>query len=178
MAALKLAEVIDGIVTNVILVDPAAIPDWCAAWPEAQDAGIGWLLENGVLVPGASVDTTAMLAEAQAAALSRLAEFIAAARTVFITVLPGQDMIYLAKEAEAKAWVADAAPDLAAFPLLSAEVGITAPDADQLAQLWLNMATLWRIEAARLEALRMSVTAAVSAAGSVEEVELAMLPLE
>ena len=96
----------------------------------------------------------------------------------FITVLPGQDLIYQAKEAEARAWIADPAPDPANYPLLVAEIGITAPDAAQLAQLWLNMATLWRQAAAGLEALRLTVGAAVEAATTVEEVEAALSGLD
>lgn len=114
------------------------------------------------------------LATAKAEARARLAAAIASARSAVITVLPGQDMIYQAKEAEARAWIADPAPDLADYPLLSAEIGLTAPDAHSLAQLWLNMALLWRQAAAELEALRLGVGAAIEAAGTVEEVEAAM----
>lgn len=69
----------------------------------------------------------AALAEARATAHAALATRIAAARSALITDLPGQQMIYLAKEAEARAFLADPAPDLAAYPLLAAEVGLTAP---------------------------------------------------
>lgn len=114
------------------------------------------------------------LARAKAAGQARLIETMAAARLAFVTPLPGQDMVYLAKEAEARSWVAADAPSLADYLLLSAEVGITAPDADQLAQLWLNMATLWRAAAAQLEALRLSTQAAIEAAVSPEEVTAIM----
>ncbi len=36
------AEIKDGIVVNVILVDPDNIPDWCVDWPTITDGGIGW----------------------------------------------------------------------------------------------------------------------------------------
>lgn len=111
------------------------------------------------------------LDRAQADAQARLIEVMAAARMAFVTPLPGQDMVYLAKETEARAWVAAETPDLADYPLLSAEVGVTAPDADQLAQLWLNMAALWRTTAAELEGLRLSTKAAIAAAQSVEEID-------
>lgn len=83
-------------------------------------------------------------------------------------------MIYLAKEAEARAWVGATDPDLATFPLLAAEIGITAPDADQLAQLWLNMADLWRSAAAGLEALRLSTQAAIAEATTPEDITAAL----
>lgn len=113
------------------------------------------------------------LDRAKAAAQARLIGVMSAARLAFVTLLPGQDMVYLAKETEARAWVGEVSPDLADYPLLSAEVGITAPDADQLAQLWLNMASLWRGAAAELEGLRLSTQAAIAAAGS--EAELATI---
>ncbi len=126
----------------------------------------------------AEAHAAAVLGAAKAAARAKLAEAAAAARAAMITALPGQDMIYLAKEAEARAWIADPVPDPAAYPLLVAEIGITAPDAASLAQLWLNLAALWREAAAQLEALRLSVGAAIDAAGTVADVEAALGPLQ
>jgi hypothetical protein len=118
------------------------------------------------------------LEPARIRAMATLSGWIASARAQLITDLPGQDMVYLAKEAEARAWVAEATPDIAHFPLLAAEVGLTAPDADQLAQLWLNMAALWRSTAAQLEALRLSAQAAISAAESEAGIAAALAVLE
>ena len=109
------------------------------------------------------------LADAKGAARARLSAHIDAARRSLITPLTGQDMIYLAKEAEALAWVGAEDPALADYPLLAAEIGITAPDADQLAQLWLNMAAIWRQTAAQLEAWRLSAGAAVDMAETPED---------
>jgi hypothetical protein len=39
--AMRLAQVVDGVVVNVIEVDPAAVPDWCEDWPEAGNCGPG-----------------------------------------------------------------------------------------------------------------------------------------
>ncbi|SEN77239.1 hypothetical protein SAMN04488103_107184 [Gemmobacter aquatilis] len=114
---------------------------------------------------------TEALAEAKAQARAE----ISAARATMITTLPGQQMIYMAKEAEAARYIADPAPDLATYPLLAAEIGITAPDAWQLAQIWLAMADLWRQAAAGLEALRLGTAAAVAAAGTVAEVAAALI---
>ena len=115
------------------------------------------------------------LAQAKAAARAELAARIEAARTALITDLPGQSMIYMAKEAEARAFLAEPDPDLADYPMLSAEVGITAPDAQALAQIWLNMAVLWRSAAAGLEALRLTTAAVIEAAGTVAEVDVAVM---
>ena len=112
---------------------------------------------------------TEMLERAKLVAQARLIKVMAEARLGFVTPLPGQDMIYLAKEAEARSWVNTENPVLADYPLLATEVGITAPDADQLAQLWLNMAALWRSAASGLEATRLSTAAAISSAQSIDE---------
>ena len=46
------AEIKNGIVTNVIVVDPTNIPDWCADWPEATEGcQIGGSYADGVFIP-------------------------------------------------------------------------------------------------------------------------------
>jgi hypothetical protein len=40
------AQVENGIVVNVIDVDPNNVPDWCADWPEITEAGIGWTYDG------------------------------------------------------------------------------------------------------------------------------------
>ena len=122
----------------------------------------------------AEIRAAEALAEAKQRARADLAAAVAEARAAYITTLPGQQMIYLAKEAEARAYIADPAPDLANYPLLSAEVGITAPDAWQLAQIWLAMADLWCNAAAQIEAWRLGAAAAIDAARSVAAVQGAM----
>lgn len=175
---MKLAQIESGIVVNVAEVAPGDIPDFMADWPVlAEDAGIGWSWDGETFAPPPGPPAEQLLAEAKASARVQLTAAISAARVAMITDLPGQDMIYLAKEAEARAWVADPEPDSADYPLLSAEAGITAPDADALAQLWLNLAALWRAAAAQLEALRMAVGSAIDAAATVEDVEAALVLL-
>ncbi|MDQ1847660.1 hypothetical protein Q9299_05105 [Gemmobacter fulvus] len=149
---------------------PVSAPGLTAPnWPTTAPGNIDW----AHLIPAEAL-AAAALATAKSAARAEITARISAARSAMITTLPGQQMIYLAKEAEARAFLTDPAPDLAAYPLLSAEIGITAPNALQLAQIWLNMGDLWRSTAAGLEALRLGSAAAVEAAGTVAEVEAAM----
>ena len=149
---------------------PVTVPGLTAPdWPTTAPGNIDW----AQLVPAEAL-AAAALATAKSVARAEIIAHISAARSALITTLPGQQMIYLAKEAEARAFLTDPAPDLAAYPLLAAEIGITAPDALQLAQVWLNMGDLWRSTAAGLEALRLGAAAAVEAAGTVEEVGDAM----
>lgn len=131
------------------------------------------MIDWSQMIP-AEVRVAEALAEAKSRARADLAAAVAAARAAYITTLPGQQMIYMAKEAEARAYVSDPAPDMVSYPLLSAEIGITAPDAWQLAQIWLAMADIWRSAAAQIEALRLSTAAAIEAAATPEAVEVAI----
>lgn len=41
------AKIKDGVVDNIILVDPSNIPEWCADWPDADDqVNIGYLWDG------------------------------------------------------------------------------------------------------------------------------------
>jgi hypothetical protein len=99
----------------------------------------------------------------RASAIAAVNAAAAVVRGRLVTDLPGQEMLYLRKEAEARAWLADPdpEPDLALYPFLAAEVGATAPSADQVAQVYLNMAALWTAIGAALEALRLGAIAEI-----------------
>ena len=94
-------------------------------------------------------------------------------RSLFITSIVGQDGVYAGKKAEAIAYlsVSPEPADLSAYPFLANEVGLTAPTAYELAQLWLNMSALWTQTAANLENVRLSAIKAVSNAVSANEIE-------
>ena len=63
---MNLAEVKNGIVVNIILVDPANIPDFCADWPEAAEGcQIGGTYAKGVFTPLPEPEVTADEARAQ-----------------------------------------------------------------------------------------------------------------
>jgi hypothetical protein len=51
MDLLKKAQVVDGVVVNIIVVDPREVPEWCANWPDGENAQIGGKYENGVFYP-------------------------------------------------------------------------------------------------------------------------------
>lgn len=109
------------------------------------------------------------LENAKALAIAQTNETRGAARMRFITALPGQDMVYIEKEREARDWVAarasgSNAPDPADYPHLSREVGVTAPDMDAVAQVYLNMAAMFRVFSAVIEGEAMAVLAEVEAA--------------
>lgn len=95
------------------------------------------------------------LPRVKARAVARVNDAASSLRGQYITVIPGQEMIYLAKEAEAVRYLAETPATLDGFPMLAAEVGITAPTAYELAQLWANMSALWRGIAAQIETARL-----------------------
>lgn len=100
----------------------------------------------------------------KARAVARINNAASDLRGQYITVIPGQEMIYLAKEAEAVRYLAETPETLDGFPMLAAEVGVTAPTAYELAQLWANMSALWRQVAAQIETARLTAIYAIEAA--------------
>lgn len=95
-------------------------------------------------------------------------------RRQFITALPGQEMIYLEKEVEARALLSAPQVDLADYPFIAAEVGITGETGEQVAQVILNLAAQWRVIGSGLERLRISMKDNLQRATSVAQVEAAM----
>lgn len=99
-------------------------------------------------------------------------DLITGARLRFVTQLPGQEAIYLAKEAEARLYVATMPePDtLEDFPYLAAEVGITASSPRDLATMWLQKGAQFRGLGAATERRRMAARKAVVSAATTEAV--------
>lgn len=128
-----------------------------ANWIEVADQALetldGWVVEGGALV---LADLTAYRREA----IARINEAAGQTRLQFITDIPGQQMLYQAKEQEAAAYLAEspAPADLSNYPLMAAEVGpgLTALTPLDLAQTWLAMAAQWRGVAATIENIRLS----------------------
>lgn len=121
-----------------------------------------------------------ILSKAEAMGLINAA--VGRARLPFLTDIPGQQAIYTEKAAEAVAYVSMDPPPttLDNFPLLAAEVAITAPDAWQLAQVWLNMQAQLRQVGAQSEQLRLGTQKALESATTLTSVAeiLAEFPLE
>lgn len=143
-------------------------PDIPGEWVEAVDRDLGdlgdWYVEAGQLVRGG-------LAGAKARAISDINAGADAVRRRYVTTITGQDMLYLRKEAEARGYIADPDPVLEHYPLIAAEVGITAPSAWEVAQTYLNMSALWIQAAAQLETARLGAIAAIEVAESTEDLD-------
>lgn len=126
-------------------------------WVEVPDQDLphldAWRITGGALV-------LADLAPYRREAIARINEAAGQTRLQFITDIPGQQMLYAAKEQEAAAYLAEspAPADLSNYPLMAAEVGpgLTAATPLALAQTWLAMAAQWRGVAATIENIRLS----------------------
>jgi hypothetical protein len=143
---------------------PHGLPGARITLPEGNLGQLSsWRVIDGMLV---SHD----LGPAKEAAILTVNRAAGAARLALMTDIPGQTAIYAAKEAEARAWLAAQPNSLADYPFLAAEVGITAQTPQQLAQLWLNLAGLFRQAGAQSEQARLAAIAAITAATSREEI--------
>jgi hypothetical protein len=70
---MRKAVIADGVVINVIEVDPDQIPDWAQGFPEAGDAGPGWTWDGESFAPPPEPDPAERLtAERAAMVCSRL----------------------------------------------------------------------------------------------------------
>lgn len=107
----------------------------------------------------------------RAAREAEIARAAAAARALFAT--PGKDGIYLSKREEAEAWIAAGEPeDLAEYPYLSQETGVTAPTTSQLALLWINLNILWvKVYGPQIEGREQRAKQAIALAATPAEIE-------
>src|SRR5690625_2735727 len=102
-------------------------------------------------------------------------------RLRYVTPGSAQAMVYLVKEAEARACLADPDADPDDYPLLAATVGIernpatgeVAQDVTEVAEIVLAMAGAWAQAAAAIEHTRLAAKAAVEAADTPQAVEAA-----
>ena len=103
-------------------------------------------------------------------------EAIGTARLPYVTNIPGQEMIYNAKEREALTYLAaDPKPaDLSEFPFMAAEVGVSADTPLELAQLWQTTAAQWRVVGPAFEELRLSAIRDLKAATTMNEIDTVM----
>jgi hypothetical protein len=87
---------------------------------------------------------------------------------------PGKHQIYADKRQEAERYLTAAQggtlPDLAQFPYLSAEIGVSAETAIDLAELWIYMDSQWKMVAALIEQISIGAKAQVKVAADPAEI--------
>ena len=96
-----------------------------------------------------------------------------ATRLLWITPGSGQALTYEQKRIEAERMATDPAPQPEAYPMLAAEVGITADTLAAVGALVRARATAWTAAAAQIESLRLQAKAAVMAANNATEARAA-----
>ncbi|WPE19973.1 hypothetical protein [Shinella zoogloeoides] len=104
------------------------------------------------------------LEEHKRVAKARIDEAAELARLKYITPGAGQAMTYQQKAAEAAACMADEDPQPELYPLLAAEVGITASTLAGVALAVSQAYAQWAVIGAAIEAARLGAKAAVDAA--------------
>ncbi len=160
-----LREVVDDLtgfdVTDCTTVD---VPE---GWPETWV----WDVTAGLFTPPP-------LAPRQAAAKAAVDAQAAKCRACCLTNGFGQEMLYLQKEAEARACVSDSAPEAASYPLLAAEIGITGETLGEVAVAIIIRADEWRADAGAIEAVRLSAKRQIDAATSRAEIDSIITALE
>lgn len=124
--------------------------------------------------PAAYVAPVRVLADVKASAKAEINQLAGEARSRFITVIPGQEMLYMEKKAEAVRWLEAQSPNLQDYPLLAAEVGLTAADAPALANLWMQMAAQWSVAASIIEGMRLAYIANVNGAADAVTIDAMM----
>lgn len=90
-------------------------------------------------------------------------------RLRYITAGAGQALTYMQKSEEARRYLSEENPDADNYPLLSAEVGITAPDIRSVADIVSQAFSLWQQVGAVIEATRLGAKAAIESSQSEEE---------
>lgn len=113
------------------------------------------------------------LAQWKALLVSEIDASAEIARLRYITGGSGQAMTYQQKAQEASQCLADSAPVAVNYPLLSAEVGITAPTLVEVAQIVNTAYRSWVQVGAQIEALRLFAKSAVMAATTIDDAKAA-----
>lgn len=125
-------------------------------------------------------DLTVDLAATQAAAKAKIDADAETARQQWITPGSGQAMVYQKKADVAASFLAKypdstsaASATAADWPLINAEVGITAATLFDVASTWQQMAAAWQTAAAAIEKVRLGAKQAIDAAATVKAVNAA-----
>ena len=146
-------------------------PDLPGNWIEVPDQPLGdlgdWRVEGGQLM-------RCGLGGAKAKAVTSINMAADTIRRRYVTQITGQDMLYMTKRDEAAAYLADPDPDLTNYPLLAAEVGITAPTAYHVAQVYLGLSAIWIALVAPLETARLGAIKQIEMAEDAETIEAAV----
>lgn len=136
------------------------------------DVEAGWLFEGGQFSapPAPPAEPLADLKVRLKSLIDQAAE---SERLKYITAGAGQAMTYQQKTTEARAFLDDVSPLAADYPLLSAEVGITAATIVDVANTVLAAFDQWQTIGAAIEAARLGTKMAINAAETAVDAQAA-----
>lgn len=118
-------------------------------------------------------DLGPQLDDLRAQALSKVDREAEAQRLRHITPGAGQALVYEQKRAEAQRMENDPDPVASNYPLLAAEVGITAPTLAEVGSKVRELSAAWLATAAAIEAARLGAKVAIGAAATPPEIRAA-----
>lgn len=158
---MRKAEIINGRVVNVIEVDPENVPDWCADWPDAGDAGPGWIVgPDGTLEPERRTLTV------EEATVQIIAAIDAASVEITGSVPEVERLSWTAKEQAARQHLSGAGTD----PMLLDEAVLTGESANVLARKIVDNADQYRRAAATMAGIRRAALSDMAASVDPQEV--------
>ena len=119
-------------------------------------------------------DSLNRLPEIKLKAIKVVNEKCSNVRSFYVTGVSGQEVIYTMKRDEAVAYLNDSDPTLSDYPLISAEIGITATTAYEIVQIYLNLNALFTQAMAELETIRLTAVDAIKGATEKTGVDTAL----
>lgn len=130
-------------------------------------------IQNKVVRNGVLVVRDRSIEDVRREARQRLDRLVSSARVTYIPKTRGASHMHLKKQLEAERYLAlpSRPNDLSDFPLLEAEIGVSAGSAEEVARLWIDKAKETDAALARIERARMEAKAAIWKAGSEAEIE-------
>lgn len=146
----------------------AALGNVPTPWPRDDDGVQSKAALDAVLLPYGIHTSLAMV---KAETITRINDAAEKCRGKYITPGDGQTMTYLEKISQARACLAVQTPEAADYPMLVAEVGITAPTLVGVAEIVVAAYNQWLIIGSAIEATRRQANIAVEAAETRASVE-------
>ena len=119
-------------------------------------------------------DSLTRLPEIKSKALKLVYDECSKVRSLYITDVVGQEMIYTMKRDEAISYLNTSDPILSDYPLISAEIGVTATTAHEVAQIFINMSNIFAQALAALENIRLIAVSTVNSATEKTGVDTAL----
>jgi hypothetical protein len=151
---MRKAQIRNGRVVNVIEVDPANVPDWCEDWPDAGNAGPGWIVGvDGSLQP----EPIGITIEEATAQINAMID--AAAVEITGPVPQVERLSWTAKEQAARVYREGRGADY----MLETEARLTGETVDGLAQKILANADRYRAAVVTMTGIRRAALSDMAA---------------